>query len=224
MHGAVHKLAALALCFCCAALSGCSFFNKKPTPEQVLHIKTPDDRMKELRELAKTAKKKSPEEQQRIVDDLSKQIQQEAEPPMRRQILRTLANYPQPAATAVIAAGLNDGDMETRRVACASMGKRGGKEAVQELTRVATSDTNPDVRLAAIRAMGLTKDAAALMPLTEAMGDADPAMQARAHESLVAVSGRDFGNDAKAWRDYAMTGKAESSTVSIAERLRRLFY
>jgi HEAT repeat protein len=199
-------------------------FSRKKTPEELLHIKTPDDRIKELRELTKTAKKKTPEEQQRIVGDLVKQIEQESEPRMRRQILRTLGAYPQPGATAVIVAGLTDGDVETRRVACASLGTRGGKEAVQELTRVAASDTNLDVRLAAVRAMGHTHDSSALAPLTDALGDADPAMQARAHASLAAVSGRDFGNDAKAWRDYAATVKAEDPPVSWAERLRRVFY
>ncbi len=155
MHGPVSKLAALAICFGIALSTGCSMFNKKPTPEQLLNIKTPDDRLKELRELAKAAKKKTPDEQQRIVADLCKQIQTESEPQMRRQIFRTLAAYPQKEAGSAIIVGLTDGDMETRRVACTSLGKHGGKEAVGELTRVATSDTNPDVRMAAVRALGL---------------------------------------------------------------------
>ena len=223
MHGLAHPLAALAACVLVALSSGCSVFNKKPTVEQTMHIKTPDDQLKEWRELAKAAPKKSPQEQQRVVAELSKQIQQESEPRMRRQILRTLAAYPQPEAATVIVAGLTDGDMETRRVACASMGKHGGKEAVRELTRVATSDTSPEVRLAAVRALGLTHDPSAMAPLTEALGENDPAMQSLAHKSLVAVSGRDFGNDAKAWHDYATSGKTDAP-VSIAERLKRMFY
>lgn len=235
MYGPVHNLAALAVCFCLLLLAGCAqtpgsspgmfaSFSKKKTPEELLHIKTPEDRLKELRELAKTVKKKTPDEQQRIVGELTKQIQQESEPVMRRQILRTLAVYPQPMATTVIVAGLSDGDTETRRVACASLGARGGKEAVQELTRIISSDTNLDVRLAAVRALGHTHESGAMVPLVEAMADADPAMQARAHASLAAVSGRDFGNDVKAWREYAATGKSTTPEMSFAERMRRMFY
>jgi HEAT repeat protein len=223
MHRPVSKLAALAICSGIALSTGCSMFNKKPTPEQMLNIKTPDDRLKELRELAKEAKKKTPDEQQRIVADLCKQIQTESEPQMRRQIFRTLAAYPQKEAGSAIIVGLTDGDMETRRLACTSLGKHGGKEAVGELTRVATSDTNPDVRMAAVRALGLTHDPAAMMPLTEALGEGDPAIQSLAHQSLMAVSGRDFGTDAKAWHDYATNGKTDAP-VSVAERLRRIFY
>jgi HEAT repeat protein len=228
MHGPVPRLAALAVCICLAAPgcaqtgSGFAAFSKKKTAEETLHIKTPTDRMNELRALAKAAKSKPPEEQQRIVAELSKEITQESDPPMRRQILRTLGAYPQPEAAAVLVAGLSDTDVETRRVACTSLGKHGGPEAVKELTRVVSSDTNHDVRLAAIRAMGQTQDRAALMPLVEAMGDADPAMQALAHHSLASVSGQDFGNDAKAWRDYASNGK-EPEPSGIAERLKRMF-
>jgi HEAT repeat protein len=234
MYRAVHNLTALAVCFCLVPLTGCaqtpdsspglfSKFARKKTPEEALHIKTPDDRMKEMKELAKNAKKKTPEEQQRIVDQLAKEIEHESDAALRRQMLRTLTVYPQPTAAKVIVAGLADGDMETRRVACACLGTRGGKEAVQELTRVVSSDTSLDVRVAAVRAMGHTHDSSALAPLVEALADGDPAMQALAHESLAAVSGRDYGGNVQAWREYAATGKSAAPEVSLAERIRRSF-
>jgi HEAT repeat protein len=232
MQGPVHKLAALAVCSCLALLSGCAatadgvagLFHRKKTTEEILNIKTPDDRRKELQELAKTAKKKPPEEQQRITAELSKEIQRENDPRMRRQILRTLTAYPTPMASAVLVAALGDSDMEVRRVACKALGERGGKDAVQELTRVVSSDTNLDVRLAAVRALGETRDSTALSPLAEALVDPDPAIQFHATAGLRAVSGRDFGTDAQAWREYAQTGKSSAPEVSLAERLRSLFY
>ncbi len=235
MHGPVHTLAALVVCCCLALLAGCaetadhtsgliSKLIHKKTPEQVLNIKTPDDRVKELKQLAKTAKKKTPEDQERIVNELAKEIQQENDPFLRRQILHTLAVYPPPMAAAVITAGLSDSDTETRRMACKCLGIRGGKDSVQELTRVIASDTNLDVRLAAVRALGHTHDSSALPPLAESLIDPDPAVQARARESLTAVSGHDYGNNVQAWREYAQTGKSTAPEVSIAERLRRAFY
>jgi HEAT repeat protein len=53
------------------------------------------------------------------------------------------------------------------------------------------------VRIAAVRALGATGEQSALVPLAEAIVDPDPAMQVKAHESLTAVSGHDFGNDAQ---------------------------
>jgi HEAT repeat protein len=228
MHPVAHKLAALVVCLCVAPLWGCAqgtggWFARNKNPEEALHIKTPDDRIKELKQLAATAKGKKPEEQQRIVDELAKEFQRENDPMMRRQILRTLAVYPRPGALATIVSALADGEMETRRIACASLGIYGGKEAVQELTRVISSDTNLDVRLAAARAMGHAHDASAMLPLVEAMTDPDPAMQACAHNAMAAVSGRDYGDNVRAWREYAMTGKSEAPQVSLAERMRRSF-
>jgi HEAT repeat protein len=232
MQGPVHKLAMLAVCSCLALESGCAetagringIFNRKPTTEEILNIKTPDDRIKELKELAKTAKKKTPEEQQRISTELSKEIQRESDPLMRRQILRTLTNYPTPLATAVLVAALGDSDTEVRILACRSLGKRGGKDSVTELTRIVSSDTSLDVRIAAVRALGETRDTSALPPLAEALVDPDPALQFRATAALREVSGRDFGNDAQAWREYAQTGKSSAPEVSLAERLKHAFF
>ena len=232
MRGSVDKLSVLAISCCLAAASGCaataeqiaSWKPGKKTVDQELGVKTPDDRAKELRKLRKTAKKQKPEEQQRLSAELAKEIQHENAPIQRRNILKTLAELPTPMATAVIVAALKDPDFETRRCACECLGHRGGKETVEELTRVLTSDTHPDVRLAAVRALGHTKDSTALIPLSEALADADPAMQTRAVESLTAISGHHYGNNLEAWRQFAKTGKSDEPEISIAERMKRAIY
>ncbi len=234
MHGPAHNLAALAVCFCLILLSGCAqtfdsttnFLSSpwKKKPEELLNVKTPDDRVKELKELAKAAKKKTPEEQQRSSDELAKEIQKESDPMLRRQILRTLAEFPTPVALNVLKAGLRDGDADVRVVACQSLGKRGGKEAVQELSGIVGSDTNLDVRIAAVRAMGQTKDATATSVLGDVLADPDPALQYRAKESLRLVSGRDYGDDVQAWRQYAKTGQSDAPEISLTARVRRYFY
>jgi HEAT repeat protein len=89
---------------------------------------------------------------------------------------------------------------------------------------VLASDTNVDVRLAAIDALGHAGDKGAMVPLSEAMVDADPAVQAQAQQALVAVSGKDYGNNVEAWRELASKGTTEAAEVSFAEKLRRNFY
>lgn len=232
MRDSVHNFALLAVCFCLAMASGCaemadhlntlgSKILMRKTPEEAMHIKTPDDRIKELKQLAKTAKKKKPAEQQQIVDSLVKEFAQESDPISRRHILRTLTEYPQTAAGGQLIGALEDSDKETRRIACKCLGKRGGPRAVTELSRVLASDTDPDVRIAAVHALGTTSESTALAPLAEAIVDPDPAMQTAARISLTAVSGRDFGNNAQAWREYAKNGKTDAPEISLAERLRR---
>jgi len=234
MQGPVYNLAVLVFCLGLALCSGCAETADRftslgsrlmfRTPEQVLNIKTPADRIKELKKIAKSAPKQSTAEQEQVVASLAAEYQNESDPILRRTLLRTLAVYPQSAAGAVIVGALSDSDIETRRTACACLGMRGDKGAVRELTRLISSDTNFDVRIVAVRALGQTGDAAALQPLSEAIVDPDPAMQVAAHESLVAVSGRDYGNDVQAWRQYAQTGKSDAPEVSVAERVRRSLF
>lgn len=233
MLGRVLNLAPLAI-GCVLLISGCAdtansingFISKpfKKTPEQLLGIKTPDDRVKELRKMAKQAQKSPPAEQQRAVAELTHEFQHEGEGWVRRHILRALAAYPQPEAEAVLIKALSDGDVETRRLSCTLLGKRGGTVAVQELARVVSSETNKDVRMSAVEAMGESKDKGSMATLSEALVDPDPAMQALAVQSMTKISGRDFGNNVQAWREYAQTGKSEAAEISFAEKVRRSFY
>ncbi len=235
MRATIHNTAALAVCCCLIPLAGCAATAQsaggllakatgKKTPEEMLNIKTPQDRADELAQLAKTAAAKNPEEQGRITAELAEEIRGEEDPVMRRHILRTLAVYPTPLSFAILTAGLQDTDLEVRRVACESLGKQGGPQAVGKLTGVATGDTDIDVRIAAIRALGQTHDKTAAAPLADALVDPDPAIQFRARESLRAISGRDFGNNVQAWREYAKTGDSNAPEVSLAERLWRSFF
>ena len=76
----------------------------------------------------------------------------------------------------------------------------------------------------AVKALGETADKAALAPLADALVDPNPAIQFRAQESLRAVSGRDYGNNVQAWREYAKTGTTTTEEISFAERIRRSIF
>ena len=93
MLGSRTKLTALGVSLGIALASGCATPTGKPSlwgrmtgkksPEEMMHIKTPEDLLKEMRETAKTAKKKTPAEQEQIVNRLAKEIQQEDDARMR---------------------------------------------------------------------------------------------------------------------------------------------
>lgn len=235
MLGSVHILAALLALGCLTLAAGCAeiagnlssvgeTLSFKKTPEQELGIKTPKDRIKELKKLAEAIGDEPAGEQQRIVDVLTRELAAERDPIVRRHILRTIAACPPAAAETVLIGAMADQDAETRRTVCACLGMRGGKASVQELSRVLTSETNDSVRLAAVKALGQTKDNGSMMPLVEVMAESDPALKNLARESLSAVSGKDYGTNVQAWREFAQHGKTELPEVSIAERISRSLF
>jgi HEAT repeat protein len=111
-----------------------------------------------------------------------------------------------------------------RVAACEAWSRRGGPEAVHALSKVLHGDTELDVRLAAARALGALRDRTAIPALGLALEDANPALQWRAIQSLKAVSGRDFGDNVPAWRQFVQSGAApEREHPSLADRVRDLF-
>jgi HEAT repeat protein len=229
------RLTSLAFAIVCLLLvSGCAesarqtkdFFARpfRKTPEEIYGIKTPKDRVKEFRQLAKAAGEQSPEEQAQSVARLVRDYHGENDGWVRREILRTLAEYQQPEAGAVLVEALGDASVQTRVVACEGLGKRGDEIAVRELVRVLGSETNDDVRMAATSALGDTGSQTALAPLSEALVTADPAMRAQAQQALVEISGHDYGDNVQAWRELAQQGHTEAAEISFAEKLRQAFY
>ena len=85
------------------------------------------------------------------------------------------------------------------------------------------ADVNPDVRLAAAKALGETKSPEAVPALGEALTDTDPAMQYRAVLSLQKVTGKDLGNDVGRWQQYVKGQQPTATSPSLAERFLRLF-
>ncbi len=187
-------------------------------PETVPGVKSPQERISELKAVASAATPTVG-----MSEQLAREIQQEQDPLVRLHIVRALAKIPDATASAVLHAGLEDPEKLVRVACCEAWGQRGGPEAVQELTTVLEAESDVDVRMAAARALGETKNTAAVAPLASVLSDNDPAIQRRAIQSLKAVSGKDYGYDVQAWRQYAAGESVPDKPVSFAERLRRLF-
>jgi HEAT repeat protein len=129
-------------------------------------------------------------------------------------ILKTVAVYPTPMAGRVLTAGMSDPESSVRIVCCKAWAIRGGREAIDPLSNALKDDPNFDVRMAAARSLGKIKDTSAALPLADALNESDPALQRRLVESLKTVSGRDYGNDINAWRQYARSGSAKDEAVA----------
>lgn len=183
---------------------------------------TPRDKMEQMRQLSDNSEKMTPELQQRVADELAKGIAHEQDPMLRAQILRTLGHFPGEKSGVMLAAGLHDHERDVRIAACEGLGRHGGELAATELTRVMTEDADIDVRLAASRGLGEAKVKSALPALADVLEDQNPAVQFRAVASMKQISGKDFGSDMGAWREYAKTGQ-EPEKPSFASRVMSWF-
>lgn len=187
----------------------------------------PSERLEKLADLEEDSARYAPGDQQRASDTLAQQIQQEKDPVVRRQIVRSMTNLRTPAADYILRAGLH-GDKDTSvRVECAEvLGRRGGQEAVRELLTVVQHDKNIDVRIAAMRAIGEIGDPAVAPALAIGLEPKeDPALQYRTAQVLTKLTGQSYGNDLVAWRSYVSTGIAPPrNEPSLAERAQSLYW
>ena len=107
--------------------------------------------------------------------------------------------------------------------ACEAWGKRNDAQAVSLLSEALRSDVDSDVRLAAAKALGETKNPAAVAALGEALSDSDPAMQYQAVLALKQSTGKDLGDNVERWQQYVKGELPKDPTPSLADRVRRLF-
>jgi HEAT repeat protein len=201
-------------------------WSKKPaeTAVQGPAVRPPDERLAELRDLAKKVPASRPDQQQETARRLAQEFRAEEDPLIRAQIVRTLTAFRTDDATSVLRDAMADDSIDVRITACRAWGQRGGPEAIELLGQRVAGDNSADVRLAATRALGETGDQGAVAKLGPALDDADPALQYRAVLSLRKITGKHFDNDVNQWRQYV---RGETPTPreprSVAERLRRLF-
>ena len=166
--------------------------------DTVPSITPPFERVKGLRDLADRADRMPADQKQQLSSQLAAEYQQEADPLIRLEMLRTLAHFRTESAAEVLRTAVNDSDTDIRIVACGLWGDWGGPDAVAVLKETFTRDSDVDVRLAAARALGKTADSAAVALLGTALDDPNPAMQVRAVQSLRQVTGKSFDGDVDA--------------------------
>lgn len=188
---------------------------------------SPEARLKAIRDSARGAGRKMIDEQKQLAQQMIDDYRRETDPVLRAELARSLGAFSAEATAAVegLRAAQQDADARVRIAACEGWRRLGGEEAVRQLGGVLSSDMDGDVRIAAARALGEFPGPEAVRALAVGLDDSDPALQYRTILSLRGASGRDYGNDIAAWRQYVQQGDAfPPPNHSIAERIQRLFY
>jgi HEAT repeat protein len=186
-------------------------------------VAKPSERVASLERVRQDVARATPEQQAKVAQDISKALPGEPDPLIRIEMVRTLAEFPGDVATQAVLEALQDGDEDVRQAACEAAARRDAAVAVPALGKVLTDDADLDVRLAATRALGETRDPAAVAALAPALDQSDPAIQFRATESLKKVSGRNYGRDIAAWREFAQGRDPQPDSGTWMARMRNWF-
>lgn len=184
---------------------------------------TDHDRRKELTILVDTIGSMPAAKQQFWSAQLKKMIEHDRSPEMRRLAIRAAGNLNEVSAISLVKQGLEDDSVKVRMEACKSLGRRTGDDSAQALSSVAGSETNEDVRHAALNALASHKSPIAVNALRVALADRNPATRDLAMQSLKGATGKNYGDDPKIWI-AALDGTPTSEVeTKIADRVRDLF-
>lgn len=184
-------------------------------------IITPAMRVASIREVGARAEDASSADQLTMCEELAQQIRTEPDPIVRRAIQESIAQFDTPLASSVLQAGLNDDDRDVRTACCRLLGRRQDPAAIATLSRIVGSDSDMEVRMAAIDALGKYESKDAVIGLAAAVKDRDPALQYAGVKAMKTASGQDLGNDVEAWRQYAATLTPTSpigGNISVAQQ------
>jgi hypothetical protein len=187
-------------------------------------VDTPYAREQSYQQLAAKAAQQSPAEQEQTSQMLAQAYGNEQYDGVRVQIVTSLGYYPTTAAGETLQRAMGDKNDHVRTAACFAWGRRGGADAVQNLSNVLRTEKNSDVRLAAVTALGDVKDPNPVPALAIALEDNNVAIQHRAMLSLENVTGRYYGVDVNAWRGFAQGQDVTPKDRSVAERVHEYIY
>ena len=157
-------------------------------------------RRQQLADLARTIGSMDAPKQTFWTDHLRGLIADDPNAEMRRLATLAAAGLSDRAtALSLVERSLDDSVAKVRVEACQAVAAIGGDEALTLLTRAVNSESDLDVRQAAIAGLGRLGTPAATATLRRTLDDADPATTQLAIASLRRCVGRDLGDDPATW-------------------------
>lgn len=184
---------------------------------------TDHERRVQLSELAETIDRLPEDRQQFWSGHLEKMIENDDNAEMRRLAVRAAGRVQSPNALTLIEKGLDDDSFKVRMEACQALGARDNEEVTRMLVATVGTETNQDVKHAAMKALAKRSTPAAVDSLRLALADRNPATRDLAMESLRGATGKDYGDDPEVWIAALDGNPVEERPTRFAERLRDIF-
>lgn len=160
---------------------------------------TDHQRREELVQLTESISEQSIERQRYWVGQLTQIMQQDPSAEMRRLAVAAAGKVRDDVGLALVESGLDDEDLKVRMEACRALGRRADDVAARMLAATAGTDTDQDVRNAAIEALGKVSGQVAVDALRTALRHRDPATRQLAIASLRGATGKDYGDEPEEW-------------------------
>jgi HEAT repeat protein len=192
-----------------ALAAGCA--SAPPEELQDIHSAKQDERIDAALALSKKLAAREPEyvkskdqisvELRRLLDDRSALVRQVA--------IDALVDVEGKAAAGPIADRLRDKDAWVRYAAVKRLGDLGAQTAAEPIAELLRKDESADVRSAAAEALAKLRPTAAIRDLYLALQDDARSVRYHAYVALVAITGKDLGEDPKAWRAVIPRGAGE---------------
>ena len=173
---------------------------------------TDHQRRKELAALADSIGNLPPERQEFWADHLRELMEHDESPEMRRLAIRAAGRIHGTSAVELVEQGLEDESTKVRMEACKSLALRSDDQSARMLAATVGTETDQDVRHAAISALSHHKSAIATDSLRLALEDRNPATQSLVIASLKGATGVDHGDDPQAWIAMLDRTPGESAT------------
>lgn len=163
-----------------------------------------------IRNLAKSASQLSEAEKENAVNNLSQMIQTERIDQIRVDAAYALGELKTESAEKLLLSLLEDSETEVRIAAVNALAMQGNAVAGQQLVRIIRSDSDKDVRSAAIRNLAKYPGDATVAVLGEVLSEPEPALQIAATESLDKVTGEKIGMSVPKWKEYLSSRQSTS--------------
>lgn len=155
--------------------------------------------MENLDQLRNDAPNMSAQWHQEKADLLAKMYSGHKAPVMRREILRAAIAIPSSDVLPLLQDAVEDDDSNIRRMAYKEWGKRPGQVAMPVLLNGARSESDKNVRIEIIRALGRFKNQQVYDIVSESLKDRDPAVQLAATDAMKELTGLDYGDSPEPW-------------------------
>lgn len=184
---------------------------------------TEHERREQLAMLAENIGGYDPVAQAKWLDALSHVMDTDESPEMRRLAVMAAGNVDDQTAVQILEKGMDDDSVKVRMQSCRALGNHTADENVLLLASAVGSETNTDVKHAAMRALQEQSSPKAVEALRLALSDRDPSTQNLAIVSLRGATGKDFGDDPETWIAALDGQPIEERPTRFADRLRELF-
>ncbi len=181
-------------------------------------------RLDEMRLLKRQLPSMTEEEQARWVSNLDDVLKKETSPSLRREAVLTLAVVSKRSdALRTIVPIARDENESVRLAVVHALEKNNTPDSTTTLLSLAQSDRSNNVRLTATKSLGQHKTNEVRQFLASKLEDRSTAMQYSASLALKEQTGKNYGGDVEAWKQYLKGDEVPEPPVSIAERMQSMF-